>query len=136
MDTNLKNGGDSASGLASIALPGRKLATSETPRMLTPSEIALLQQDLKAALSVVGKDEIDDAQALLTDHGFTLDDFEFSQISDPSPAQIGPITGALTLKRKSTGATKEYRVGHNSRWLVHFEADLKARVFGQPEIAA
>jgi NADPH:quinone reductase-like Zn-dependent oxidoreductase len=28
------------SGSATTALPGRKLATSETPRMLTPSEIA------------------------------------------------------------------------------------------------
>jgi len=50
MDRNLKGGGDKTSDLASTNLPGRKLATSKTPRMLTPSEIALLQQDLKAAL--------------------------------------------------------------------------------------
>ena len=36
---------------ASTDLPGRKLATSKTPRMLTPPEIELLRQDLKAALS-------------------------------------------------------------------------------------
>src|SRR5947207_3729097 len=36
--------------IAGPALPGRKLATSKTPRMLKPFEIALLQQDLKAAL--------------------------------------------------------------------------------------
>lgn len=35
----------------STALPGRKLAPSKTPRMLTPSEITILRQDLKAALS-------------------------------------------------------------------------------------
>ncbi len=51
MDRILKTGGGKDSGSATTALPGRKLATSETPRMLTPSEIALLRQDLKAALS-------------------------------------------------------------------------------------
>jgi hypothetical protein len=51
MDRTSKNGGDKHSGLATIALPGQKLATSKTPRMLTPSEIDLLRQDLKAALS-------------------------------------------------------------------------------------
>jgi hypothetical protein len=50
MDQNLSSGGGNTSGLASIALPGQKLATSKNPRTLTPSEITLLQQDLKAAL--------------------------------------------------------------------------------------
>ena len=103
--------------------------------MLTPSEIVLLQQDLKAALSVVGKDEIDDAHALLAEHGFAVDDFEFSQICDPSPAHVGPITGALVLKRKSTGSTKEYGAGHSSQWLMLLESDLKGGAFGPPETA-
>ena len=103
--------------------------------MLTPSEIGLLQQDLKAALSVVGKDEIDDAHALLVEHGFAVDDFEFSQICDPSPTHVGPITGALVVKRKSTGSTNEYGAGHSSQWLTLFESDLKAGTFGQSEIA-
>ena len=50
MDKSLKSGGNNSLGSASIALPGRKLVTSKNPRMLTPSEIDLLQQDLKAAL--------------------------------------------------------------------------------------
>jgi hypothetical protein len=50
MDRNLKSGGGNTSDSGSTNLPGRKLATSKIPRMLTPSEIALLQQDLKAAL--------------------------------------------------------------------------------------
>ena len=136
METTSKSGGGSSSGLASIALPGQKLATSKTPRMLTPSEIALLQQDLRAALSVVGQDEINDAYALLADHGFARVDFDFAQISDPSPAQVSPITGALILKRKSTGAMKEYSAGHGSRWLMLLDADIKAGVFGLPEITA
>ncbi len=54
MDKTLNSGGDNNSDLPSIALPGRKLATSSKPRMLKPFEIDLLQQDLKAALSIEG----------------------------------------------------------------------------------
>ena len=46
-----KTGGEKDSGSVSTALPGRKLATSKTPRMLKPFEIDLLRQDLKAALA-------------------------------------------------------------------------------------
>jgi hypothetical protein len=50
MAQGLKNGGGNISGSTSSALPGRKLATSKTPRMLTPSEVELLRQDLQAVL--------------------------------------------------------------------------------------
>jgi hypothetical protein len=50
MDGDSISGGGKTSASCPTNLPGRKLATSKTPRMLTPSEIALLQQDLKAAL--------------------------------------------------------------------------------------
>ncbi len=63
MGKNLNNGGDNILGSASIALPGRKLATSKSPRMLKPFEIDLLQQDLKAALKVVEQNELDDSRS-------------------------------------------------------------------------
>jgi len=44
-------GAGGARGTAPTDLPGRKLATSKTPRMLKPFEIDLLRQDLKAALA-------------------------------------------------------------------------------------
>ena len=51
MDENSKTSGEKRSDLASTALPGRKLVTSKTPRMLKPFEITLLRQDLKAVLA-------------------------------------------------------------------------------------
>ncbi|MEP7247375.1 MAG: hypothetical protein ABI885_27340 [Gammaproteobacteria bacterium] len=51
MGETSKTGGETGSGSASTALPGRKLVTSKNPRMLKPFEIELLQQDLKAALA-------------------------------------------------------------------------------------
>lgn len=50
METS-KTGDDKSSGSIATALPGRKLATSKSPRMLEPFEIDLLRQDLKAALA-------------------------------------------------------------------------------------
>ena len=104
--------------------------------MLKPFEIALLQQDLKAALSVVGKDEIDDAFALLVDHGFSSDEFEFDQVAYLSSQQPGPITGKIVWKRTSNATVKDYAAGHNSRWLMLFEKDLKDGAFGSPATAA
>ena len=51
MDKHLMKGGKQVSDSDSTALPGQTLATSKIPRMLTPSEIELLKQDLKMALA-------------------------------------------------------------------------------------
>jgi hypothetical protein len=132
MDKNLKSGGDNISGSASIVLPGRKLATSKKPRMLKPFEIDLLQQDLKAALKVVEQDEIDDARALIAQHGFRNDDFEITQRADPSLAYPSDVTGAVIVVRKSNKAAKSYDAGSGSSWLEQIETDLKIGVFGRP----
>ena len=44
MEKNLKSGVTSGSITATTALLNQKLATSDAPRMLTPSEIVLLKQ--------------------------------------------------------------------------------------------
>lgn len=44
MEKHLKSGGTNGSVTASTALLNQKLATSNAPRMLTPSEIVLLRQ--------------------------------------------------------------------------------------------
>jgi len=51
MENHSKTGSNKTLASPSIVLPGQKLATSKTPRMLTPSEIVLLKQDLKMALA-------------------------------------------------------------------------------------
>jgi hypothetical protein len=98
--------------------------------MLTPSEIDLLRQDLKAALSVVGQDEIEDAHALLQTHGFPAADFEIFQHADRSPSFPSPITGAVIVVRRSNRIAKTYEAGNGSTWLMQLETDLKAGTFG------
>lgn len=125
-----KTDGGNISG--SIALPGQKLATSKHPRMLTPSEIDLLRQDLRAALSVLGQDEIADARTLLREHGFASEDFEIGQRADPTPSFPSAITGSVDVSRKSNSKVQTYSAGHGSSWLSEFDDDLKSGVFGRP----
>src|SRR6266404_8806212 len=125
MGKNLKTGGAKTSGSTSIVLPGRKLATSKNPRILTPSEIDLLRKDLKAALKVVGQDEIDDALALIREHGFQSSDFEIVQRSDSSPPYPSHVSGQVTVRRKSNSAARHYDAGSHSTWLSDLELDLK-----------
>jgi hypothetical protein len=108
MGARSNNGGLKVSGLTSIDLPGRKLVTSRKPRMLTRSEIELLRQDLSAALKVLGPDEIEDAEALLHENGFSAEEFEIIQTGDPSPALPSAITGSVVVVRTTNRAAKEY----------------------------
>lgn len=97
--------------------------------MLTPSEIALLRQDLKAAIEVVGQDEIDDAYSLIHRYGYLVQDFEILQKGDDLPAFPAPVTGFVVIVRKSNGMTKRYEAGSGSTWLMQLDGDLKARAF-------
>src|SRR5580700_8116148 len=108
MGESLKTGGSKGSGSISIDLPGRKLATSKRPRMLTPSELELLRQDLSRALSVLGQDEIDDAHGLMREGGFRPTDCEILQRSNPSPAGVGPVSGFAAVVRKSNRIARTY----------------------------
>lgn len=89
----------------------------------------MLRQDLQQALKVLGQDEIDDAHALLRDHGFHPGDFEIVQRANPSPEYPSAITGAVTLIHKGTGASRTYQAGHGTAWLAELEADLKLGIF-------
>jgi hypothetical protein len=93
----------------------------------------LLRQDLKAALKVLGQDEIDDAQSLLKEQGFHSSDFEIIQRADPSPSYPSHVTGTVTVLRKSNQIAKRYEAGSGSTWLEQLEIDLKAGAYGRHE---
>ena len=128
----MKPGDQKGAGSTSIDLPGRKLAVSKKPRMLTPSEVELLRQDLQAALKVLGQDEIDRAHQLIRRSGFRSSDFEILRGSDPSPSAETPLTGSATVRRKSNGMARTYTAARGSRWLLQVENDLKTGLFGRP----
>jgi hypothetical protein len=130
MGQTSKNGGSRVSASASSALPGRRLVTSTTPRMLKPFEIDLLRQDLQAALKLLGQGEIDDAHALMRDQGFRPDDFEIIWYADPSPGFPSAVRSKVTMVRKSAQVTKTYEADDGPLWLLLFENNLKQGAFG------
>jgi hypothetical protein len=89
MDQTFKGGGSRVSESASRAVPGRRLITSENPRLLTPCEIDLLRQDLQMALNLLGQDEIDEPHALMRDQGHPPVDFEIVWHGDSSSGCVG-----------------------------------------------
>ncbi|HKT74642.1 MAG TPA: hypothetical protein VJQ47_17285 [Steroidobacteraceae bacterium] len=131
MDDTLKDSSGGVSGSASNALPGRRLAPSKNPRMLTPPEIDLLRQDLQEALKLLGQDEIDDTHALMRARGFRPADFEIIHRPDPSSAFPSAITGTVTLVLKSNRTARTYEAGYGSSWLEQFDNDLKRGTFGR-----
>jgi len=84
---------------------------------------------LKAAIEVVGQDEIDDAYSLIHRYGYATQDFEILQKGDPTPAFPAATTGIVVVVRKSNGMTKRYEAGHRSSWLLQLDTDLKSRAF-------
>lgn len=128
----MKPGDQKDAGSTLIDLPGRKLAVSKEPRMLTPSEVELLRQDLQAALKVLGQDEIDGVHQLMRRSGFRSSDFEILRGSDPSTPAVTPLTGIATVRRRSNGTARTYTAGRDSSWLLQLENDLKTGLFGRP----
>jgi len=99
--------------------------------MLTPSEIELLRQDLRAALKALGQDEIDDAHTLMREQGFRSKDFEILQRAAPSPPLPSAAAGTVVVTRRINKASRTYVAVDGSTWLEQLDADLKSGVFGR-----
>ena len=79
---------------------------------------------------VRGADEFEDYAAALLDHGYSKDDFELSEQTDPIPAGcIYPETGKVTIKFIKTDVERSYKAGYGSHWVADFKKDLKAGTF-------
>ena len=67
----------------------------------------------------------------IRDAGFSKEDFELGEIEDiPTKAGLFTITGTVSVKRKSTGMSRQYSAGHLTPWLESLDADLRGHVFG------
>lgn len=83
--------------------------------------------------TVLSSSEVDDLRASLKQFGYAEADFESTQTRDPTPpAPVSPISGTVTIKRKSTGQTRTYAAGHGSSWPATFHDELLRGVFGKP----
>ena len=80
---------------------------------------------------MVDDSEREDFEQAILAKGFEPDDFELIEKRDPpGGGEIHPITGTVTIKRKSNGTEKSYQAGHGSAWPAEFSDDLNNGVFG------
>jgi hypothetical protein len=79
---------------------------------------------------IVNGSEIEDFHNTILSRGFELSDFEFTEKEDPMHGLgVQPITGHVTVRRKSNNVSRTYRAGHWSHWVADFDEDLKRGVF-------
>jgi len=82
-------------------------------------------------MSVVSDSEKDDFRSLIAHAGFDVADFELHETEDSPQTVTYAVRGRVSIKRKSTGAVREYRAGHMTAWLGDFDRDLRGGAFGQ-----
>lgn len=82
-------------------------------------------------MSVVSDSEKDDFRSLITAAGFNVADFELHETEDPSQSVVHAVRGRVFIKRKSTGAVREYAAGHMTAWLAEFDRELRGGAFGR-----
>lgn len=69
--------------------------------------------------------------ALLHSHGFAAHDFEVTEERSREITEIlGLPTGAVSVRRHSTGHERLYAAGIGSTWYAALSADLDSGVFG------
>jgi len=77
------------------------------------------------------QDEQDGFSAVCKKYGRSVDEFEVrDEDRYPAGGAVGPIRREVTVGLRGKDAVKLYDGGHVSHWIVDFEADLKAGVFG------
>ena len=77
------------------------------------------------------QDEQDDFSAACKKYGRAVDEFEIRDEDQyPVGGAVGPIKREVTVALRGKDAVQLYDGGHGSHWIVDFEDDLRAGVFG------
>ncbi len=75
--------------------------------------------------------EREDYEQAIRDRRLEPSDFEVTESSQLTAGEgVRPELGTVTVKRKSTGAKRQYKSGHGTAWAVEFTNDLKNGHFG------
>ncbi len=79
--------------------------------------------------------EMKDFEAAIVQAGFDVTDFDARQLLHlPGTKEVMPDIATMVVRRISTNVAIKYQCGKPSEWWNHFEADLKAGIFGRPLI--
>lgn len=83
-------------------------------------------------MELIEGDEMACFRRVLSDKSLDVADFELREVdvTDPKTDEIEALQGLVTVLRKSTRATRQYRLGDKTEWVGHFQRDLNDGVFG------
>lgn len=82
-------------------------------------------------MELIEAKEIAEFEEILRRNRLIRADFSLSatDTTDPKTDEIPALQGELTVKRKSTGQTKQYLISDSTSWLDLFRNDIKGGAF-------
>ncbi len=90
-------------------------------------------------MRLISQSEREGLDQVLAANGYLSDDFDATAEDDPAPTHVPfflySIRSTITVSRKNTDQVRQYRGAPFSAWILDgFQPDLKAGLFGQPEL--
>lgn len=82
-------------------------------------------------MELIKAEDVAEFEKILRRHRMASADFSLdsTDTTDPKTDEITGMQGELTVRRKSTGQTKQYLISDNTSWLDLFSNDIKGGAF-------
>ena len=82
-------------------------------------------------MELIEADDVSEFQRILRDHRLLRADFSLSatDTTDPKTDEVPGMQGELTVRRKSTGQTRQYLISDSTSWLELFRNDIQGGAF-------
>ena len=82
-------------------------------------------------MELIEADDVTEFEKILRRHRLPRTDFSLKSIdtTDPKTDEVTGMQGELTVRRKSTGQTRQYLISDNTSWLDLFRNDIKGGAF-------
>lgn len=82
-------------------------------------------------MELIEAEDVAEFQRILRSNRLTRADFSLSatDTTDPKTDEVPGLQGELTVRRKSTGQTRQYLISDSTSWLDLFRNDIKGGAF-------
>jgi len=82
-------------------------------------------------MQLIEAEDLAEFQRILRHHRLIRADFSLSatDTTDPKTDEVAGLQGELTVRRKSTGQTKQYLISDSTSWLDLFRNDIQGGAF-------
>jgi len=82
-------------------------------------------------MELIEAEDVAEFQRILRSNRLIRADFSLSatDTTDPKTDEVSGLQGELTVRRKSTGQTKQYLISDSTSWLDLFRHDIRGGAF-------